>query len=190
MVTRGAMVSSSTYVVRVMVVDDIAVVENSGTPRFSHSTRNSSSGVMPLVTMKQEMSSPETSRMRFSRRRGKALQVLRLRCADDLHAPRLDVLVVAGEREPRLLHARTGDDPVQAVVAGDEFQLQVVQLAGPQRSDGGFDEVFVAHGLPCYALRPRAAKSQIRIPARSGRGCCRGACRSPRPCRYLCRGRR
>ena len=68
--SRGAMVSSRKYVVRVIVVDDIAGVENSGTERFSHSTRNSSSGVMPLVTMKQEMSRPATSRMRFSRRRG------------------------------------------------------------------------------------------------------------------------
>ena len=69
MVIFGAMVSSRKYVVRVMVVDDMAGVEKSGTERFSHSCLNSSSGVMPLVTMKQETSRPATSRTRFSRRR-------------------------------------------------------------------------------------------------------------------------
>jgi len=70
MVMRGAIVSSRTYETRVMVVDDMPTVEKSGTERFSHSWRNSSSGAMPLVTMKQETSSAATSRTRFSRRRG------------------------------------------------------------------------------------------------------------------------
>ena len=54
---------------RVIDVDDMAGVEKSGTERFSHSCLNSSSGVMPLVTMKQETSSAATSRTRFSRKR-------------------------------------------------------------------------------------------------------------------------
>ncbi len=65
----GAMFSSRKYVQRVMVVDDMAGVEKRGTERFSHSTLNSSSGVMPFVTMKQEPSRAATSRTRFSRRR-------------------------------------------------------------------------------------------------------------------------
>src|SRR5436190_303043 len=85
--------------------------------------------------------------------RRKALEVLRLRRADDLHAPRLDVLVVAGEREPRLLHARPRDHATQPVVAGDELEQKVIQLAQPERSDGGRDEVFVAH--PTILTRAR-----------------------------------
>src|SRR5947208_1556231 len=65
MVTFGAMVSSRKYVVRVMAVDDMAVVEKSGTDLFSHSWRNSSGGVIPLVTMKQKTSSAATSRTGF-----------------------------------------------------------------------------------------------------------------------------
>src|SRR5205814_3357060 len=53
------------------------------------------------------------------------LQVLRLRLADDLHAPRLDVLVVAGEGQPRLLHARPEDGAIEPVVAGDELESEV-----------------------------------------------------------------
>src|SRR5206468_744164 len=84
--------------------------------------------------------------------RRKALQVLRLRLADDLDPVRLDVLVVAGEGEPRLLHARAQDDAVQAVVAGDQLEGELLELRLEQRVDGRLDEVFLLrHAGQCIA---------------------------------------
>src|SRR5207237_9810385 len=67
---------------------------------------------------------------------------LRLRLADDLHAPRLDVLVIAGEGEPRLLHAGTEDGAIEAVVAGDELESEVFELSGQESSDRRLQKVF------------------------------------------------
>ena len=60
------------------------------------------------------------------------LQVLGLALADDLHPPRLDVGVVAGEGEPRLLHPRMGDQVVQVRLAGEDAEAEVGQLLAQQ----------------------------------------------------------
>src|SRR5207245_7340562 len=78
----------------------------------------------------------------FTETRRKRLQVFRLRLPDDLHAPRLDVFVIAGKCEPRLLHARPEDRAIEAVVAGDQLQRELVELARKERADVGLDEVF------------------------------------------------
>ena len=73
------------------------------------------------------------------------MQVLRFRFADDLHAPRLDVFVIAGKREARLLHARPQDRAIEAVVAGDELQRKLIELAVEHRAHRGLDENLDRH---------------------------------------------
>src|SRR5439155_22256530 len=76
--------------------------------------------------------------------RRKTLQIFRLRLADDLDAPRLDVFVIAGEREAGLLDTWAQDDAVEPVVAGDELQREVLELARQQRTDVRLNEIFLA----------------------------------------------
>jgi hypothetical protein len=77
----------------------------------------------------------------FAQARRKALQILRLRLADDLHAPRLDVLVVPGEGQAGLLYARPEDGSIEPVVSRDDFQGKLIELADEQRPNRGLDEV-------------------------------------------------
>ena len=132
---------------RVIAVDDIAGVENSGTAALL-------ALVAELVERNDafrddEAGDVETGHVAnalLAQARRKALQVLRLRLADDLHAPRLDVFVVAGERQAGLLHARPRDGPVETVVARDQLERELFHLAHHERSDGRLDEVFLALG--------------------------------------------
>ena len=53
---------------------------------------------------------------------------LRLAFADDLHASRLDVIVVSGERQPRFLYSRVGDAIVQVTAAAENCEMQIGEL--------------------------------------------------------------
>src|SRR6266699_702898 len=78
--------------------------------------------------------------------RGQRLEIFRFRLADDLDAPRLDVFVVAGEGEAGLLNPWPQDRAIEAVVAGDELQRELIELRGDERPDRGLEEVFLVHG--------------------------------------------
>src|SRR6202011_108436 len=70
----------------------------------------------------------------LAKARRQRLEILRLRLADDLPPPLLDVFVIAGEREARLLHARTQDRAVETVVAGDQLPREIVEIARNERA--------------------------------------------------------
>ena len=74
---------------------------------------------------------------RDARFRLEALEVPDLALAEDQNAARLEVLVEAGEREPRFLDVRARDDAREPVDAGEHFERQAERLgaAVDQRAD-------------------------------------------------------
>src|SRR5207248_3163294 len=54
-----------------------------------------------------------------------------------------DVFVVAGKGEAGLLHPRAEDGAIEAVVAGDDLQRKLIELAAHQRADRRLDEIVV-----------------------------------------------
>ena len=143
--TFGAIVSSRKYVVRVIATEESAGVEKGDGALLAL--------LFELVERRDALRDDETRDVErrdvahalLAQARRQRLQILRLRLADDLHAPRLDVFVVAGERQARLLHARTQDRAVEAVVAGDQLQRKIVEVARDERPDRGLEEVFLVH---------------------------------------------
>src|SRR5581483_5883349 len=78
------------------------------------------------------------AKARLPRRGVEPLEVANFALAEDQDAPRLQILLKAGEREAGLLHVRARDPAVQAVGAGEQVERQAGGFgpAAEQRTDG------------------------------------------------------
>ena len=107
-------------------------VARTGMPRASAADRSSVGGTSPLVTTKQEMRQRhEPGQDERPPARRQLAQVADLAAAQDLHAPVADVVGVAGEGQPRPLHAREVDALVEARAAPRRGERQAGCAAAP-----------------------------------------------------------
>ena len=98
-------------------------VLSSGRFARSASTTTSAGGVKPPVMSTQGKSSVSASRSDGERGRGlQAFEIADLALAENQHAPRFQVLVKAGQRQPGLLDVGAGDPAVEAGGAGQDLE--------------------------------------------------------------------
>src|SRR4029077_2633130 len=100
----------------------------------------------------RDIQSGDIANTLFAESSRQGLQILRLRLSDVLDASGLDVFVVAGEGQPRLLHPGPQNRPIEAVITGDDLERQIFELRRQERADRPLDEVFLRrhgdHGKP------------------------------------------